>query len=197
MKSDPFALRSRLGVSKGPFSSFHNFPEAAPAWLKKKVTDELLGVCYVPGKANAPATDPAKGFDCWGWVWFYLTLTGIEIPKDAMKARRLFNDETMKTETMKSDPEFPLSAFRVSSFRLRFLDVLTFKEILPPFRSHMGVMENEFTMLHCGESSGGVARAYTYRLPAPTSVLRLKEFHHEAGFANRRSRISNNLRSGT
>jgi hypothetical protein len=164
LRSNP-PQRGKEGVS--PPQPSQDFPRSAPEWLRKKVTDELLGIRYVPGSANAPQTDPKKGFDCWGWDWFYFFLWGVTLPKEGMRARRLFEKIRLYE--------------RGIFMGLRFLDIPIFKETEPPFRSHTGVMEDEFRMLHCGENSGGVARAYIHRLPAPTSVLRLKDVKEFGG----------------
>ena len=126
---------------------------SAPDWLVERANSLIKSnVKYVVARsAHQPRIDPSTGFCCWGFVWYYYKLVGIELPLDAYEAEKLCV---------------------VVKDRLRWLDVVSYSNFLFSPIPHLGVMESEYKVLHCSGETNGVARSAIVTMPTPTKVYR-------------------------
>ena len=125
---------------------------SAPQWLREKFNKELLGIKYLAAKAPIyPNIDPAAGFCCWGFVWYYLNLCGIEFPLDPYEAEK----QTVEVKD-----------------RLRWRDIVSYSSMYFSPIPHAGVMEDERHVLHCSGETNGVARTSILLMPTPTKTYR-------------------------
>lgn len=96
------------------------------------VTHVLLGKPY----AETSDPDELTRFSCYGLVWHYLKVTGLVLPWDPFEAEKEFVE-------VKDKP--------------RWRDILTYVPVRST-RSHLGVVESIWSVLHCSAMAGAVER---------------------------------------
>jgi hypothetical protein len=109
-------------------------PKEVSAMISK-----MIGMPYIMEKnPSVPLADPKDGFNCWGFVRHMFQLTGTELPRDAIEARKLFVEV--------KEPEYRC----IISLRSKRFDLLE--------QDHLGFMETYRMFAHCSGTLGGVAR---------------------------------------